>query len=110
MILPGIIAKRALIAPAGPGPPAPALSAKRASTPTAYSEDPAHRNELSRWAAEFESTYEVDPEDEPELAWASLVRRQGRAELARTALLRLLDDAGPRDASQFSLGARWVSV
>ncbi|MFE0457930.1 hypothetical protein ACFW1A_01555 [Kitasatospora sp. NPDC058965] len=56
--------------------------------------------ELSRWAAEFdESNYGVDPEDQPELAWAELARRQGRTELARTALLRLLDDAGPRDAA-----------
>ncbi|GAA1253575.1 hypothetical protein GCM10009665_50270 [Kitasatospora nipponensis] len=56
--------------------------------------------ELIRWATEFdESNYGVDPGDEPELTWAELARRQGRTELARTALLRLLDDAGPRDAA-----------
>ncbi|WP_329571282.1 hypothetical protein [Kitasatospora sp. NBC_01266] len=56
--------------------------------------------ELSSWAAAFdESGYGVDPADEPELTWAELARRQGRTELARTALLRLLDDAGPRDGA-----------
>ncbi|MDH6131526.1 hypothetical protein P3T37_000895 [Kitasatospora sp. MAA4] len=56
--------------------------------------------ELTSWAAEFdESNHGMDPGDEPELTWAELARRQGRTELARTALLRLLDDAGPRDAA-----------
>ncbi|WP_051967444.1 hypothetical protein [Kitasatospora mediocidica] len=61
---------------------------------------PATAEQLSRWAADFdESNYGVDPEDEPDLTWAELARRQGRTELARTALLRLLDDAGPRDGA-----------
>ncbi|WP_045305373.1 hypothetical protein [Saccharothrix sp. ST-888] len=55
--------------------------------------------ELSRWAAEFdESNHGEDPADEHELIWAELARRQGRTELARVTLLRLLDDAGPGDA------------
>ncbi|WP_431682242.1 tetratricopeptide repeat protein [Kitasatospora sp. KL5] len=40
-----------------------------------------------------------EPFAEPPLTWAALARRQGRTELARAALIRLLDDAGPRDAS-----------
>lgn len=55
--------------------------------------------ELSRWAAEFDdSNHGEDPEDEHALTWAELARRQGRTEPARTTLIRLLDDAGPRDA------------
>ncbi|MCC9309312.1 hypothetical protein LN042_19865 [Kitasatospora sp. RB6PN24] len=54
--------------------------------------------DLSRWAAEFDqSNYGEEPADESELTWAELARRQGRIELARCALIRLLDDAGPRD-------------
>ncbi|KAB7847311.1 hypothetical protein [Streptomyces mobaraensis] len=37
------------------------------------------------------------PEDGSPLAWARLARLQGHTELARVALIRLLDDAGPRD-------------
>ncbi|MEW1638546.1 hypothetical protein AB0469_31375 [Streptomyces sp. NPDC093801] len=53
---------------------------------------------LTRWAADFdESHYGRDPHDEHDLAWTALARRQGRTELARAALIRILDDAGPRD-------------
>ncbi|PBC76225.1 hypothetical protein BX265_0931 [Streptomyces sp. TLI_235] len=39
-----------------------------------------------------------DPADANPLIWTALALRQGRTELARAALIRLLDDAGPRDA------------
>ncbi|MEU6236383.1 hypothetical protein [Kitasatospora sp. NPDC047058] len=55
--------------------------------------------ELSSWATGFDdSNYGLEPADEDELTWAELARRQGRTELARVILIRLLDDAGPRDA------------
>lgn len=55
---------------------------------------------LSAWATAFDvSDHGQDPTDEDELTWADLARRQGRTELARSILVRLLDDAGPRDAS-----------
>ncbi|MDH6710168.1 hypothetical protein P3T27_006917 [Kitasatospora sp. MAA19] len=54
---------------------------------------------LADWAADFDaSNYGDDPADEHELTWAELARRQGRTELTRCTLIRLLDDAGPRDA------------
>ncbi|MFI9366856.1 hypothetical protein ACIG5E_38345 [Kitasatospora sp. NPDC053057] len=60
---------------------------------------PATPQELSRWAADFDvSNYGQDPADEHELTWVELARRQGRTELARCTLLRLLDDCGPHDA------------
>ncbi|WP_351222687.1 hypothetical protein [Streptomyces sp. NPDC002133] len=55
--------------------------------------------DLSAWATEFDvSNHGQDPADEDDLTWAELARRQGRIELARSIQLRLLDDAGPRDA------------
>ncbi|MFE2021450.1 tetratricopeptide repeat protein [Streptomyces sp. NPDC059499] len=54
---------------------------------------------LRAWATAFDvSNYGQDPTDEDALTWADLARRQGRTELARSVLVRLLDDAGPRDA------------
>ncbi|MGE7386363.1 hypothetical protein ACQKM2_12895 [Streptomyces sp. NPDC004126] len=53
---------------------------------------------LAQWAAEFdESNYGQDPDEEHELTWTALARRQGRTELARAALIRILDGTGPRD-------------
>ncbi|ARF78092.1 hypothetical protein ACIG0C_36705 [Kitasatospora aureofaciens] len=65
---------------------------------------PDSAREMSRWATELdESNHGENPEHEDELTWAGLARRQGRAELARCILLRLLDDAGPRDAGLLGL-------
>ncbi|MFJ3794492.1 hypothetical protein [Kitasatospora sp. NPDC090091] len=59
---------------------------------------PDHPGQLRTWATDFDdSNHGQDPHDEPALAWAHLARRQGRTELARCALIRLLDDIGPRD-------------
>ncbi|MEV7419588.1 hypothetical protein [Streptomyces sp. NPDC089919] len=59
---------------------------------------PESAGSLAAWAAEFdESDYGLDPRDEYDLTWTALARRQGRTELARAALIRLLDEAGPRD-------------
>ncbi|MFJ8165860.1 type IV pilus biogenesis/stability protein PilW [Streptomyces sp. NPDC096136] len=53
---------------------------------------------LTQWGADFdESNYGQDPHDEHDLTWTALARRQGRTELARAALIRILDGAGPRD-------------
>lgn len=53
---------------------------------------------LTQWAADFDdSNYGEDPHDEYDLTWTELARRQGRTELARAALIRILDDTGPRD-------------
>ncbi|WP_328470832.1 hypothetical protein OHA21_05560 [Actinoplanes sp. NBC_00393] len=53
---------------------------------------------LARWAADFDSSnYGQDPHDENDLTWTALARRQGQHELARCALIRMLDDAGPFD-------------
>ncbi|MFD7257958.1 hypothetical protein [Streptomyces sp. NPDC059874] len=55
---------------------------------------------LTQWAADFdESNYGRDPHDEYELTWTALARRQGQTELARAALIRILDDTGPRDGA-----------
>lgn len=60
---------------------------------------PDHAADMRKWAEELDTAnYGDDPADEHELTWAELARRQGRTELARVTLLRLLDDAGPRDA------------
>ncbi|MFI9323514.1 hypothetical protein ACIGXI_27555 [Kitasatospora aureofaciens] len=65
---------------------------------------PATAQELASWADDFdESNYGQDPADQDELTWAELARRQGRTELARCTLLRLLDDCGPRDAPLLGL-------
>ncbi|MFE9636358.1 hypothetical protein [Streptomyces sp. NPDC006463] len=53
---------------------------------------------LTRWAADFDSSNcGQDPHDEYDLNWTAMARRQGRTELARTALIWILDDTGPRD-------------
>ncbi|MGK5638161.1 hypothetical protein ACSNOK_07550 [Streptomyces sp. URMC 126] len=52
---------------------------------------------LAGWAADALRSGPAAPEDEPPLFWARLARLQGRTELARVTLIRLLDDAGPRD-------------
>ncbi|MFE4206676.1 hypothetical protein ACFRSX_29570 [Streptomyces goshikiensis] len=55
---------------------------------------------LTRWAADWdESNYGQDPHDEYDLTWTALARRQGQSELARAALIRILDDTGPRDGA-----------
>ncbi|MFB6979074.1 hypothetical protein [Streptomyces scopuliridis] len=55
---------------------------------------------LTQWAADFdESNYGQDPHDEYDLTWTALARRQGQTELARAALIRILDDTGPRDGA-----------
>ncbi|MEU9109966.1 hypothetical protein AB0D54_37710 [Streptomyces xanthophaeus] len=55
---------------------------------------------LTEWAADFdESNYGQDPHDVYDLTWTELARRQGQTELARAALIRILDDTGPRDAA-----------
>jgi hypothetical protein len=60
---------------------------------------PEAAEDLSSWASGFDdSNYGLEPADEDEFTWAELARRQGRTGLARVILLRLLDDAGPRDA------------
>ncbi|MBA4860580.1 hypothetical protein H1V43_04135 [Streptomyces sp. PSKA54] len=41
-----------------------------------------------------------DPNSEPVETWVTLARRQGRTELARTALIRMLDDIGPGDTAE----------
>ncbi|MEV7440693.1 hypothetical protein AB0O22_06005 [Streptomyces sp. NPDC091204] len=53
---------------------------------------------LAQWAADFDSSnYGQDPHDEADLTCTALARRQGQTELARAALIRILDDTGPRD-------------
>ncbi|WP_428319556.1 hypothetical protein [Kitasatospora sp. LaBMicrA B282] len=60
---------------------------------------PAAEAELARWLAELAATGGgADPAAEPDLVWARLARQQGRTEWARCLLVRLLDEAGPRDA------------
>ncbi|WP_405683218.1 hypothetical protein [Streptomyces sp. NBC_00057] len=60
---------------------------------------PEAAQDLSAWATAFDvSNHGQDPAEEDELAWAELARRQGRTELSRSILLRLLDEAGQRDA------------
>ncbi|GHE45370.1 hypothetical protein GCM10017778_31290 [Streptomyces vinaceus] len=55
---------------------------------------------LTQWAADFDdSSYGQDPHDESDLTWTALARRQGQTEMARAALIRILDDTGPRDAA-----------
>ncbi|MFD9302216.1 hypothetical protein ACFWCB_05905 [Streptomyces sp. NPDC060048] len=55
---------------------------------------------LTQWAVDWdESNYGQDPHDEYDLTWTALARRQGQTELARAALIRILDDTGPRDAA-----------
>ena len=38
------------------------------------------------------------PAEDEDVHWAGLARRQGRTELARCAMVRMVDDCGPRDA------------
>ncbi|MFE9933217.1 hypothetical protein [Streptomyces sp. NPDC005533] len=55
---------------------------------------------LTQWAADFDwSHYGQDPRDETDLTWTALARRQGQTEPARAALIRILDDTGPRDGA-----------
>ncbi|MFC5890636.1 hypothetical protein RMN57_00065 [Kitasatospora sp. CM 4170] len=72
---------------------------------------PDHPEQLHTWAAAFDdSNHGQDPEDEPALTWARLARRQGRTELARCALIRLLDDVGPRDEDVLPLLAHELAL
>ncbi|MEU9087342.1 hypothetical protein [Streptomyces sp. NPDC048357] len=55
---------------------------------------------LTQWAADWdESNYGQDPHDEYDLTWTAPARRQGQTELARAALIRILDDTGPCDGA-----------
>uniref|UniRef100_A0AAU2JYX3 Tetratricopeptide repeat protein n=1 Tax=Streptomyces sp. NBC_00049 TaxID=2903617 RepID=A0AAU2JYX3_9ACTN len=66
---------------------------------------------LTQWAADFdESNYGPDPHDEFDLTWTALARRQGRTELARAALIRILDDTGPRDGALLGLLANELNA
>jgi hypothetical protein len=47
-----------------------------------------------------------DPNSEPAETWVNLARRQGRTELARTALIRMLDDIGPADSGELP----WIAA
>ncbi|MFI0739274.1 hypothetical protein ACH4PU_14460 [Streptomyces sp. NPDC021100] len=58
---------------------------------------PSSAKDLVRWATDAFRAGAPAPEDEPPLFWARLARLQGQTELARVTLIRLLDDAGPRD-------------
>ncbi|MCG6499757.1 hypothetical protein [Kitasatospora sp. A2-31] len=59
---------------------------------------PDRPEQLRSWAGDLDdSSHGQDPGAEPDLTWARLARRQGRTELARCTLIRLLDDVGPRD-------------
>jgi NTP pyrophosphatase (non-canonical NTP hydrolase) len=50
-------------------------------------------DELREWARDLDhSLFGTDPSDEPLLTWTGLALEQGRDELARAALIRLLDD------------------
>ncbi|MEU9144021.1 hypothetical protein [Streptomyces sp. NPDC048349] len=61
---------------------------------------PASARALTQWAADVDdSNYGQDPHDEYDLTWTALARRQGRTELARAPLIRILDGTGPRDGA-----------
>ncbi|MFE0464775.1 hypothetical protein ACFW1A_36525 [Kitasatospora sp. NPDC058965] len=65
---------------------------------------PDHPEGLQAWAAALdESKHGGRPVDEPPVSWARLARRQGRTELARCILIRLLDAAGPHDTELLPL-------
>ena len=52
---------------------------------------------MTTWALELNARdYGQDPARISELSWARLARQQGLVEIARCALIRLLDNAGPR--------------
>ncbi|MFD7409949.1 hypothetical protein ACFV7R_46975 [Streptomyces sp. NPDC059866] len=57
---------------------------------------------LQAWAEALDTPewFGDDPKSEPVETWVTLARRQGRTELARTALIRMLDDIGPADISE----------
>lgn len=58
------------------------------------------------WAAAEDAAHHgQDPATEDEFVWTGLARRQGRTELARAALIRMLDDTGP-DAKRLTSLAR----
>ncbi|WP_406347801.1 hypothetical protein OHA44_07475 [Streptomyces sp. NBC_00144] len=57
-------------------------------------EVPEQPGAVVEWARGLDGSYlGEDPAREPELTWIRLARRQGRTELARAALLRILDSA-----------------
>ncbi|MFG2648366.1 hypothetical protein [Streptomyces sp. NPDC048436] len=64
---------------------------------------PEEAGQVQDWARSFDaSNYGVDPDDEPESTWLELAREQGMVEVARTYLIRELDDTGP-DAAQLAV-------
>lgn len=66
---------------------------------------------LTQWAADWdESNYGQDPHDEYDLTWTALARRQGQTELARAALIRILDDTGPRDGTLLASLANELTI
>ncbi|WP_395298366.1 hypothetical protein ACF9IK_36575 [Kitasatospora hibisci] len=72
---------------------------------------PDRPEQLRTWATDFDdSNHGQDPDDEPGLTWARLARRQGRTELARCALVRLLDGVGPRDEGLLPLLAHELTL
>ncbi|MEW2131241.1 hypothetical protein [Streptomyces sp. NPDC005435] len=57
---------------------------------------------LEKWVAALDTPewFGDDPGHEPIETWIALGRRQGHTELARTALIRALDDIGPADTAE----------
>ncbi|WP_051905132.1 hypothetical protein [Streptomyces bicolor] len=57
---------------------------------------------LQAWAGALDTAewFGDDPKSEPVETWVILARRQGRTELARVTLIRMLDDIGPADISE----------
>ncbi|MGW4822669.1 hypothetical protein ACWEP4_27675 [Streptomyces sp. NPDC004227] len=57
---------------------------------------------LQAWVGALDTSewFGDDPKPEPVETWVTLARRQGRTELARTALIRMLDDIGPTGISE----------
>ncbi|MGW5482369.1 hypothetical protein [Streptomyces sp. NPDC004008] len=57
---------------------------------------------LQAWVGALDTSewFGHDPKSEPVETWVTLARRQGRTELARATLIRMLDDIGPTDISE----------
>ncbi|MER5911377.1 hypothetical protein ABT124_12940 [Streptomyces sp. NPDC001982] len=68
---------------------------------------------LRAWADTHDTSecFGGDPRSEPPETWVTLARGQGRTELARTALIRLLDDVGPSDTAELPwIAAEFVAL
>ncbi|MEU0395412.1 hypothetical protein ABZ208_22005 [Streptomyces sp. NPDC006208] len=58
---------------------------------------PSSASELAEWARQEDAAeFGQDPAAEDEFTWIALARRQGRTEFVRAALIRMLDDTGPK--------------